>query len=460
MAFFFNSGFMISSTLCLFALGGASVAESAVDPRFELDPMTLSGFSKSSKSATKSEKRTNPSIAEKKHSLPARHGAVRRRADGSLKLTRSAPAVSRRSHSAESPGQFLKLESPIPMLSEQEVVDRIRDTWDRIVPAKPDLIKPLVLQTSAFSLTLDAKRYPVFGAMDGGRILFDQGGAIPPLVKSLIHEKEPSLRIVSDSDSDTKTLMSSLLEAGGFYSVEENFIMDFGDDPKLSFRADFKIEKSPESLINQDIVLMNSGLAATPPVLGEFLKKEGFLLYEPFATIKQYAVNSSRTIHQITAKKQPDIVDSILKAFSIPSDRDRRLDVFATDNNGISLAVKAERYFERGGRRFVITSFDGDPVNYTLFRILETKGFQVVILEAQDDFRKILEKILHRMKIKGTFAKNNLLQNSTANYSLQMSGFNLDDAGLPGGGIFLTNLGMDRIIRELLTENGYSIYSR
>ena len=136
------------------------------------------------------------------------------------------------------------------------------------------------------------------------------------------------------------------------------------------------------------------------------------------------------------------------------------MDVFATDNNGISLAVKAERYFERGGRRFVITSFDGDPVNYTLFRILETKGFQVVILEAQDDFRKILEKILHRMKIKGTFAKNNLLQNSTANYSLQMSGFNLDDAGLPGGGIFLTNLGMDRIIRELLTENGYSIYSR
>ena len=55
---------------------------------------------------------------------------------------------------------------------------------------------------------------------------------------------------------------------------------------------------------------------------------------------------------------------------------------------------KAERYFERGGQRYVVTSFDGDPVNYTLFRILETKGYNVVILEAQDDFRKISEKLI------------------------------------------------------------------
>jgi hypothetical protein len=64
------------------------------------------------------------------------------------------------------------------------------------------------------------------------------------------------------------------------------------------------------------------------------------------------------------------------------------------------------------------------------------------------------------MKIKGTYAKHNLLQDSTANYSLQMTGFKLDDDGFPGGGLFLTNIDMDRIIRELLTENGYSIISK
>jgi len=136
------------------------------------------------------------------------------------------------------------------------------------------------------------------------------------------------------------------------------------------------------------------------------------------------------------------------------------VDVFAADNNGISLSVKAERYFERGGKRFVITNFDGDPVNYTLFRILETKGLNVVILETRDDFRKTAEKIISRMKIKGVFAKYNILQDKSAGYSLQMSGFNIDDAMLPGGGIFLTDRAMDPIVRDLVTDNGFTINNR
>lgn len=515
MSFLLSSSTTVNTTLCLLAFFGASVVGAAMDPRFELDPATLSGTGQLSKPTVKSEKRANPSKIEKTSFNKGNHGSsytvkpgdhlfkilmrdyglsnneaesfieeirrenniydikrlkigqiitippVRRRADGSLKLVQhEKEALSGRSNAAETSAHSFTLEPPVPMLSEQEVVGRVREAWDRIVPPKPDLLKPLDLKTSTFSLTLDEKRYPMFTAMDGGRILLDQGNAIPPLVKSLIQGKEPSLRIVSDSPSGTKKFISSMLEAGGFYSVEENFSMDFGVDPKLTYHADFKIEKSPESLIKQDIVLLNSALNPTPPALGDFLKKEGFSLYEPFAFIKQHVAHNSRPVFQITSKKQPEIVDAILKALSIPSDRDRPLDVFAADNNGISLSVKAERYFERGGQRYVITSFDGDPVNYTLFRILETKGFQVVILEAQDGFRKVSEKILSRMKIKGSFAKHNLLKNSTTNYSLQMSGFNLDDSELPGGGLFITDLEMDRIIRELLTENGISVIGK
>ncbi|MEI6206235.1 MAG: LysM domain-containing protein [Desulfuromonadales bacterium] len=500
--------FRILISVCLLAHCGASAAGAAMDSRFELDPTTLSGAKKASTSAVKGRKRTHPAgtetmspLAEQGGIYTVRQGEhlfkkvmrdfglsyvetasfieeirlennihdirrlksgqkiiippLHRRADGSLKLIRSL-----QSDPGTIPERSFTLESPELMLTGQEVVGRIRETWDRIVPVKPDLLKPISLKTPIFSLTLDAERYPVFSTMDGGRILLDQGGAMPSLIKALIQEKEPSLRIVSDSPSDRKKLLVSMLEAGGFYSVEENFNMDFGVDPKLSFHADVKLEKSPDSLIRQDVVLMNSTLAATPSILCEFLKKEGFSLYEPFASSKRAAVRTSRPVHQITAKHQPEIVDAILKALSISSDRDRRLDVFATDNNGISLAVKAERYFERGGERFVITGFDGDPVNYTLFRVLDAKGIRVVILNAQDDFRKVAEKILSGMKIKGTFAMYDLLQNSAASYSLQMSGFNLDDAELPDGGLFLTNIEMDRIIRDLLTENGYSINGR
>jgi hypothetical protein len=170
--------------------------------------------------------------------------------------------------------------------------------------------------------------------------------------------------------------------------------------------------------------------------------------------------HESRAIHYVAAKKQSEIVDSILSAFSISPLRDHRVDVFAAVDNGISLSVKAERYFVHGGKRYVVTTFDGDPVNYTLFRILETSGVNVVILEAQDDFRKVSEKILSRIKIKGVFAQHSLLNDDSTGYSLQMSGFKLDDAQLPGGGLFLTDRAMDRIVRDLFIENGFTITSR
>jgi hypothetical protein len=296
--------------------------------------------------------------------------------------------------------------------------------------------------------------------MDNGRILVDQNSSIPMLVKSLITEKDPLVRIVSESPVNGKRFLAAMLESAGLYSVEENFSMDFGTDPKLTIRSDFKIEKTPESLIKQDVILMNSGRVQLPPVLGGFLKKEGFTVYEPFVSLQPVVPASPRPFYQITTKNQSEIIDSLLTSISLNSEKDRRLDVFAADNNGISLSVKAERYFERDGQRHVVTSFDGDPVTYTLFRILETKGYQVTILDAQDDFRKITDKLLSRMRIQGAYAPHQLEQEAGGNYSLQMSGYKLEGPGFPVGGIFLTNIVLDRVIRDLLTENGYSITSK
>jgi hypothetical protein len=186
----------------------------------------------------------------------------------------------------------------------------------------------------------------------------------------------------------------------------------------------------------------------------------GFSLFEPFASFKPLVQRDARMIYSVSPNNQSEAVDSILGAFSISPVRNRRIDVFSDENSGISLSVKTERYFEHGSRRYVVTNFDGDPVNYTLFRILETKGYRVVFLEAPDDFRKISEKLTSRMQVKGSFAKHILIRDGAAGYSLQMSGFKLDDATLPGGGIFLTDRTMDPIVKDLLVEKGYNINSR
>lgn len=501
------------STVSLFVV---SASYAAIDARFELDPQSFAGTKSSSKSPqdkskkpsrSRTDQSTPPSPLLKGRVYTVKPGdhlfkilmrdyglssneaesfieeikrenniydikrlkigqkisipPVKRHADGSLKFIQSGRVDNALNSGAiNAPKQAFKLESPVPSLSEQEAVSKVHEVWSRIIPLNTEQQKPLSFQNPTFSLTLDPARFPAFDRMDGGRIILDQDGSIPPLVKSLIEDKDSSIRIVTEVPSGNKRFIGSLLEAAGFYSVEENFSMEFGIDPKLTVQADFKIEKTADSLIKQDVVLVNSGRTSLPASLGEFLKKEGFALHEPFASIKPLALRESRSISYVAAKNQPEMVDAILSAFSVSPERDKKVDVFAADNNGISLSVKVDRLFERGGQRYVVTSFDGDPVHYTLFRILETKGYKAVILEAQDDFRKVSEKLISRLKIKGSFANQSLLHDVSSGYALQMSGFKLDDELLPGGGIILTDRPMDRIIRDLVTENGIIINNR
>jgi hypothetical protein len=254
--------------------------------------------------------------------------------------------------------------------------------------------------------------------------------------------------------------MAAILSNAGFYSVEEDFNLEFGVDPKLSIRSDFKIEKTADSLIKQDVTLMNSGRVALPAVITGFLKKEGFSVFEPFTSLQPVVPSPQQPMYQITAKSQSEIIDALLTSLSVAPDSNRRLDVFSADNSGISLSVNAERYFERSGQRTVVTRFDGDPVSYTLFRILETMGYHVIILGDQDGFRSITDKLLANLKINGEYEQHLFSWDSNANYSLKMSGYKLEGVGLPPGGVFLTNIMFDQVVRDLLNENGYSITTK
>lgn len=499
---------------CLFSLFLAPGVRAAMDPRFELDPKTLSGSKSSVKPSKKLEKRSPGEYGVKSSTAPPKgtfytvkpgdhlfkilmrdYGLsnseadsfieeikrenniydikrlrigqritippVQRRPDGSLKLLQSVRADNSRNYNSGAvPEQSLKLASPVSELSGQEVIAKAQNVLKRIVPLKLEQQKPISIQTPIFSLTLDPEHYPSFARMDGGRIILDQHGSIPPLVKALIEGKDSSVRIVSEPPLATKRFMGSILEAAGFYSVEDDFVMEFGFDPKLTVKTDFKIEKNPDSFIKQDVDLINSNRVSLPPSLKDFLKKEGYSVHEPFALLNPLAQRDSREIHYISAKKQGDIVKGVLSAFSVSAEKDRLVDVFAADNNGITLSIKADLYFIRNGQRYIITNFDGDPVNYTLYRILETKGYNVIMLEARDGFRRVSEKIISRMKIKGVFAQHGLLQETSAGYSLQISGFKLDDALLPGGGIFMTDRAMDRVVRDIFTESGFTVSNR
>lgn len=417
----------------LFMMFTVLPVHAAMDARFELDPRTF-GDSATTKKPLESGRQ--PHIHRKAKSSSASDGKNTPRAGG----------------------QLFRLEPPNTEDSEQVANVQFRQFWDKMLPPSVDQ-KSITFQSALYSLTFDPQRYPVYAAMNNGRILVDKNVSIPPLVKALISEKDPSIRIVSESLLNRKRFLSAMFNSAGFYSVEEKFSMDFGSDPKLTIYSDFKIEKTPESIFNQDILLMNAGQISFPKVISEFMKKEGFMVQEPFASPQPVTFTAGRLL-QVTSKKQSDIIDALLSSLSVIPDIDRRLNVFAADNNGIFLSVKADRYFEHEGRRYVVSYFDGDPVTYTLYRILETKGYRVVILEAKDDFRKVSEKLLNSLRIPAMYAQHEINFDQKANYSLHMTGFQLGNPDDPGAGIFVTNLELDRVILDLFLENGYIIVTK
>ena len=357
-------------------------------------------------------------------------------------------------------GHSFLLESPVVPLSQQETTAKFRLAWNYIISPDKEDAKPISFQSSTFSLILDPLRFPSYLAVDGGRIIVDQHSVIPPLVKALITEKDPLVRIVSESPTDSKRFLAEMISAAKFYSTEENFNLEYGVDPKLAVRSDFKIEKTPDSLINQDVILMNSGHVPLPSVIGSLLKKGGFTVLEPFASLHPVVPATVKQMHQVTSTSQVGIIDSILTSLSVKPEKERRLDVFAADNNGISLSVNAERYFELNGRRNIIARFDGDPVAYTLFRILETLGYRIIILDSHDDFKSITTKLSNRLELQSSYAQHTFEDDLNTNYSVYLSGFKIEGPGLTPGGLFVTNLALDRVVHDVLTGMGYSITSQ
>ncbi|BBA71045.1 hypothetical protein YM18_2528 [Geobacter sulfurreducens] len=372
---------------------------------------------------------------------------------------KAAVASGARVPAAKETGHLLRMTS-YAGARETHDLDAARRLWDGLVAAEVRDARPIRIEDRNFSLSLDPENFPTFPAADGGRILVDADGKIPPLVRALIEEKEPSVRIVSENPRNRRRFLASLLEGAGFYSVEENVSLDFGADPKLTVTADFKVEKSPDSLLHNDVILLNVDeyRRGVPPALTGFLKREGFQMVEPFLGRGESAPPASQTLYQITASEPRDIADSLLRALNLRYDVDRSVELFGSGDGGVTLFVRADRYFENGGDRFVVSHFDGDPVSYTLTRLLETRGYRVIMLGDHDDFRMVAEKIFGRLRMPGSFARYDLVPYREAPYGIQMSGFRVPRSGSATGGFF-TNAALNPLFRDLLDFNGYTIVS-
>ncbi|HTP64821.1 MAG TPA: peptidoglycan-binding protein LysM [Geobacteraceae bacterium] len=338
-------------------------------------------------------------------------------------------------------------------------IEGIRTVWDKLVPAGKTANGTVSLKGRNYSLELDPVRFPLLPAADGGKILIEAGDRLSPMVKSLIQDQDPGIRFVAYDRQDRKRFFTDILAAAGFYSVEEDFSLTFGSDPKLTVTTDFKIENDPDSTLRQDIILLNIGRRQRgfPAPLADYLARQGFRLIDLNPSGRQ-ETSAAGSFHMITEGPPLILADRFLTALGQGFETDRAIELLSMREGGVSLSVRADRYFEKDGEKYVVSEFRGDLENYTLLRILEAQRYHVIVLTPAENFRSIAGKFLAQLHLAGSYANQDLLPDGELPYSIRMSGLMID-AGRKGGRIFMTDTAPDAVVGELLELNGYAMYN-
>lgn len=413
----------------------------ALDRRFELDTRDL-------------DRKTTPVVPDKKattpKSVPRKTAAPIRRAPSGATST---PRVTTRSETYTEGRLSLFKMTPS---SDAGAMTTVRALWDRLVPAtQPE--GPLELRADNFTLTLDPKSYQIIPAADGGKIIIDSNRNLPPLIRSLILEKDPALRIVSEAPTAGKRFFSQLLQAAGFYSVEPDFAVEFGEDPRLSVRADYRIERTAESLMRNETVLLytGSGRYALPQSLQGFLGNAGFLVIEPDLPRHDNPSHRDRFI-QAPVGTRFQVADTVLAALGLEPETGKSIEFTGWVNQGISLMVRVDRAFEYQGKPFALAAFDGNPVSYTLTRLLETQGVTVIVLNREDDFHAVTGKLLAALKLPASFDMHRLWPLRDTPYTVQMSGYFFREPGADRN-IFFTDREVTPLLLDLIERNGYAV---
>jgi len=452
----------------------------ALDPKFQLDINELRARPDSREKGRQEPKSGPSSQISPSKRIPAKSSAISNRVErqssaakrGSRKAGTSAYSRARIkgkrvSRSAafddndQSAGAMKRKGRDLPTRSRFEEIEQTRSLWRRLVPEGIESPAPLQVSGNNFSLMLDPLKYPVLPAADGGRIIIDSGGALPPLVKAIIREKDPSIRIVTESPANRRSFYGSLLSAARFFSVQEDFSVDFGTDPKVTVISDFKVEKNSDSLLNNDVVLLNVSerRVGVPRPLLAFLEKEGFHVVEASSAPPVRPPADRRVLYSISSGGQQETVDSLLAALSVSFVRDRDIELDDGSASGIKLSVRADRYHEGNGGKIVFSFSEDNPVQYTLLKLLELKGYRVVMLQPKDDFRTISEKILSVFRFPLRYGMHHLWDPRESSFDVQLSGYSLS-GGQAGGMTVLTNVGIDPLVRELLDFKGYLVIEK
>ena len=94
----------------------------------------------------------------------------------------------------------------------------------------------------------------------------------------------------------------------------------------------------------------------------------------------------------VTEKDPAKVVDSVMNALALHWSRNRIIQ--SDDGAPTAFSIRVDRYFELKGARYIVSIGESDPYSYTLLRLLESAGYRVLMINSEDDFLGVGEKLL------------------------------------------------------------------
>ena len=321
---------------------------------------------------------------------------------------------------------------------------------------------------------LQLSDFPVVRFSGGTEALIDFRGGIPPRIADAITAQWKSIRVVSLADATgAGDRIDRILRASGYHSVKEGISnpLVIGETVSVALPARRVIQRTEDSLLSGDLVLLKEVPEKPEPGLLAVLRyarrvgvrvlpyaddpkaMEGFLVgireEEPAGGIPVgLAVPKAGGL---------PAVDFGLSLLGIPAASGERLRV-GGGGDAFRLVVSAERFFEVGGKKYVV---DSGKISPAIRSILRESGYAVFPAGKESSGREIFQRLMKAAGVASEERKDHLLAGGEkSGYEVRVTGTLVILSGAPGGRdrrIVLVRRKIHSAARTLLGDMGMEI---
>lgn len=321
---------------------------------------------------------------------------------------------------------------------------------------------------------LQLSDFPVVRFSGGAEALVDFRGGIPPRVADAISAQWKSIRVVSLADAGgAGDRIDRILRVSGYHSVKEGISRPvvMGETVSVALPARRVVQRTEDSLLSGDLVLLKEVPEKPDPELLAVLRyaRRVGLRVLPYADDPNAMEGFLVGLREEPSEGQIPVALAVPKAGGLPavdfglsllgiaSKTGERLRV-GGERDAFRLVVSPERFFEAGGRKYVV---DTGKMSPAIRSILRESGYVVFPAGKEASGRDILRRLMKAAGIGSEERKEYLLKGGgKSGYEVRVTGAFLSLPAPPGGAarrIVLVGRKVHSATRTLLGDMGVEI---